>query len=96
MESSAPVAFSDDRIRERELFRFYRPQDANAEHAPAHDNQLLLPSSTVIGPPVSTDPTLTALAQLVSLRLNIQRCILRFAIHILLTCLLFLVKLIPL
>ncbi|MCJ1420684.1 hypothetical protein MMC32_007043 [Xylographa parallela] len=51
-----------DRLRERELFRYYQPDDRNAE-----SSQTLAASQAS-----SPDTTLTALAQLVAIRLDVK------------------------
>ena len=56
--------------RERDLFRYYRPPGFVD-----HGNQQLLPETSPPGPPISTDQHLTALAQLVALRMNSKRSI---------------------
>ena len=60
----------NDRAREKGLFRYYRP-----ERAVNNGKQTLLPTIPSSGPRTSTDPHLTALAQLVTLRMNTKRCI---------------------
>jgi hypothetical protein len=61
-----------DRIRERELFRYYRPDDGRD-----HGNQTLLPgeSSRELRSP---DNHLTALCQLAALRLDVKRASIRY------------------
>ena len=61
----------EEKLRERDLFKYYRPSTlAN------HVNQSPLPATPFgTGPCVSPDAHLTALAQLVALRMNTKRCV---------------------
>ena len=56
-----------DRLREQELFRYYRPDERNAE-----SSQTLAASQAS-----SPDTTLTALAQLVAIRLDVKSVLIK-------------------
>ena len=60
-----------DRIRERELFRYYQPNGNGQEIA--HD-----PSIVAVRQASSPDVTLTALAQLVAIRLDVKTVLIKY------------------
>ena len=60
-----------DRIRERELFRYYQPKGNGQEIA--HD-----PSIVAVRQASSPDVTLTALAQLVAIRLDVKTVLIKY------------------
>ena len=73
-QTGMPSVTRADRVRERELFRYYRPPNPLD-----HDNQIPLPQpASAERPATSPDVFLTALAQLVTLRLDVKRCIIRY------------------
>lgn len=66
-----------DKLRERELFRYYRPSEpdgANSRKSPSAPAQAVDVPNTAASP----DTTLTALAQLCALRLNASRAMVRY------------------
>lgn len=77
-----------DKIRERELFRFYQPPDPAIGNPTNGRQSLSAPAPTTddanggatdgLGTVASPDATLTALAQLCALRLNASRAMVRY------------------
>ena len=72
--ATQPAITKWDRIRERELFRYYQPND-NGEslQEKAHD-----PSIVAVRQASSPDVTLTALAQLVAIRLDVKTVLIKY------------------
>ena len=72
--SPQPSITKWDRIRERELFRYYQPND-NGEtcQGTAHS-----PSTAAVKQASSPDVTLTALAQLVAIRLDVKTVLIKY------------------
>lgn len=69
-----------DKLRERELFRYYRPSEPDGEN-PANSRQSPSAPTQAVDVPdraASPDATLTALAQLCALRLNASRAMVRY------------------
>ena len=73
-----PIITRSDRIRERELFRYYQPND-NGElcQETAHD-----PSTVAVKQASSPDVTLTALAQLVAIRLDVKTVLIKYVLFV--------------
>ena len=77
----SPSRFSKlDKLRERELFRYYQPSEPDREHTANGRQSPSAPAQAVDVPnsAASPDATLTALAQLCALRLNASRAMVRY------------------
>ena len=61
-----------DRIRERELFRYYRPTEADVAQEGSRGTEAIAARQTS-----SPDTTLTALAQLVALRVDVKSVLIK-------------------
>jgi len=61
-----------DRIRERELFRYYRPADTGVAQQGTRGTEVITAHHTS-----SPDTTLTALAQLVAIRVDVKSVLIK-------------------
>ena len=74
-----PYITKVDRIRERELLRYYQPRDN--QNLSAHPQGQADPQKAVPTKATSPDIALTALAQLVAIRLNVRSVLIKYGIH---------------
>ena len=73
-KKSPAIVTKADRIRERELLRYYRPANGSA---PASSPNAGQPGAVFEAIQASPDTTLTALAQLVAIRLDVRSVLIK-------------------